>query len=144
MADTKKTTGGCLCGAVRYETTADSEWAWYCHCSSCRRHTGAPVAMFVGFPADEVQWPAGQRALYESSPGVFRGFCRDCGTPLTYEGVWKGKEMFEVHISTLDEPDRFPPNKHCFHNERIAWFDVSDELRREDAEGKPYRYEPAV
>ncbi|MFQ6024414.1 MAG: GFA family protein, partial [Acidiferrobacterales bacterium] len=70
MAETKKTTGGCLCGAVRYETAADSEWAWYCHCNSCRKHTGAPVVMFVGFPEDKVEWPAGERALYESSPGV--------------------------------------------------------------------------
>ena len=100
--------------------------------------------MFVGFPLDQVEWPAEQRALYESSPGVFRGFCRDCGTSLTYEGVWKGKELFEVHIGTLDEPDKFAPSRHWFHNERIAWFDTTDTLKRLDADGKPYRHEPAV
>ena len=127
----KKTTGRCLCGAVRYQTEAEAEWTWYCHCESCRRHTGAPVAMYVGFPEDKIEWLAGERALYEHTPGIFRGYCRDCGTPLTYEGLWRGKEIFEVHISTLDEPDKFPPSRHCFYNERIAWFDTSDDLRRD-------------
>jgi hypothetical protein len=49
MAETKKTTGGCLCGAVRYETTAASEWTWYCHCESCRRHTGAQPPRYTIF-----------------------------------------------------------------------------------------------
>ena len=144
MDEMKKITGGCLCGAVRYETTAAPLWTFYCHCESCRRHSGAPVVMFVGFPIDEVHWPGDERDLYETSPGVFRGFCRKCGSSITYERVSGGKEMFEVHIGTLDAPDDFPPKKHWYHNERISWFDTTDHEVRLDADGKPYRYDPAV
>jgi len=43
MSDAQKVTGGCMCGAVRYEAIGEPMTVAYCHCSSCRRHTGAPV-----------------------------------------------------------------------------------------------------
>jgi len=86
---------------------------------------------FVTFPAERVKWTAGERARYESTPGrVVRAFCRDCGTPLTWEGQHEGSDWVEFHISTLDDPDAFPPTEHVCHGERIAWFEVADELPR--------------
>ncbi|WP_255417518.1 GFA family protein [Maritimibacter sp. 55A14] len=50
------TTGGCLCGATRFRAIGPNKGAGYCHCESCRRHTGAPVAAFVVFDAKQVEW----------------------------------------------------------------------------------------
>ena len=134
--DKHKATGGCLCGEVRYELVGSSEWTGYCHCESCRKHTGAPVVAYVSFPAAQVTWTSGERELYESSPGRFRAFCRNCGTSLTWEvssgAAWGDREIVEVHISTLDNPDDFPPTNHCFYRERISWFDTADNLTRYD------------
>ena len=144
MNDKKKVTGGCMCGSIKFETTADSTWTWYCHCTDCRRQSGAPVVMYVGFPIDEVHWSGDERALYESSPGIFWGFCKKCGSSLTYEGGLTGVKIFEIHIGAIDQADNFPPKKHWFHNERIKWFDTTDHEVRLDGEGKPYRFDPAV
>jgi hypothetical protein len=125
-----------MCGSVRYEVIGESEWSGYCHCNSCRRHTGAPVVAFVTFPVERVRWTKGERGLYESSPGRFRAFCRDCGASLTWENgpgsetSWGDRAVIEFHISTLDDPDAFPQTMHLFHGERISWFDVDDALPR--------------
>lgn len=128
-----------MCGNVRYELEGDSEWTGYCHCRSCRKHTGAPVVAYVSFPVERVKWTSGERVLYESSPGRFRAFCGKCGTSLTWEvssgTAWGDREIVEIHISTLDAPEDFPPTEHCLYRERISWFDTKDELRR--YEGAP-------
>lgn len=119
-----------MCGAIRYEAAGTPVGAGYCHCRSCRHHTGAPLAAFVVFTEDQVDWVKGERAQYESSPGVVRSFCRTCGTSLTFEGTHKGRRLVEFHISTLDNPDLFPPNEHTHHDERISWLHVMDVLPR--------------
>jgi len=136
MGNDAKHTGGCMCGEVRYELTGESEWTGYCHCHSCRIHTGAPVVAFVMFPVERIHWTTGQRSLYESSPDRFRGFCSNCGTSLTWEVTsesgtsWGDREIVEIHISTLDRPDDFAPTEHVYHSERLAWFETSDGLPR--------------
>lgn len=140
----KPTTGGCMCGAVRYEVVGEALDIGYCHCHSCRRHTGAPVVTFVVFDADKVRFTGQERSIYESSPGVERAFCGQCGTPLTWEGNYREHVIIEVYISTLDDPDAYVPDRHWYHEERIAWFDVADGLPRYRGEGidgeKPYRH----
>ena len=86
------------------------------------------MVAFVVFTEDQVEWVSGDRALYESSPGIARGFCRDCGSSLTFEGPHKGRRLVEFHISTLDDPDQFPPHEHTHHGERISWLHLADEL----------------
>ena len=130
--DDKKYTGGCMCGAVQYELECESTWNVYCHCKSCRKHTGAPVSGLVTCLPDQVRWTSGDRSLYESSPGRFRSFCRDCGTSLTWEAEVKGNTWLAIHISTLDNPEDFPPTEHVFHGHAISWFDVNDDLPRHE------------
>ncbi len=131
MSDETKMTGGCMCGAVRFETTGDSFGVIHCHCHSCRKHNGGPVVTLAGFTADQVEFSGEDRKIYESSPGVGRAFCGNCGTPLTWEG--DGGEMgpiIEFHISAFDNPDALVPSAHAFHVERISWFDIADSLPR--------------
>ena len=142
-----KATGGCMCGAVRYEATGAPTSIIHCHCTSCRKHSGAPVVTLVGYKADQVEFTKGDRKIYESSKGVGRAFCGDCGTTLTWEG--DGGELgplVEFLISTLDDPNAFAPQGHLHHAERISWFETSDNLPRyrvwDDVE--PYMKEPAT
>ena len=141
-----KASGGCMCDKVRYEVTGEPFSVSYCHCLSCRQHSGAPVVTLVGLKQDQVNFTEGERRIYESSPGVGRGYCRDCGTPLSWEG--DGGELgplVELHINTFDDPEKFTPQQHIHHDERLPWFDVADELPRfhEWDEGEPYRHGPA-
>lgn len=132
MSDERTVTGGCMCGAVRYEAGGEPFQVALCHCESCRRHNGAPVAALAGYLAGQVRFEGEERGLYASSPGVGRGFCRKCGTPLTWEGDG-GEELgmiVELHLSTLDDPEALVPTGHAFYPERISWFDVADSLPR--------------
>lgn len=146
--ETMPSTGGCMCGAVRYEVIGEVLEIGHCHCHSCRRHTGAPVVTFVMFEADKVRFTGRERNIYNSSPGVERAFCGQCGTPLTWEGLHEGHAIIEFHISTFDNPNAFVPDRHWFHEERIAWFDVADDLPRYRGAGmkdeEPYRQGPAT
>jgi hypothetical protein len=124
------TTGGCLCGAVRYEAVGEPITVGYCHCPSCRRHTGAPVAAVVKYELDQIKFTKGDRKIYNSSPGVGRGFCDQCGSSLTWEGKYKGRVVFSIQISTLDKPDDCVPVLHWFHELGISWFETVDNLPR--------------
>ena len=117
-------TGRCLCGGVRYRAVGGPLWVAHCHCASCRRATGAPVATYAGFPVERFSYSAGRPARFASSPGVSRSFCGRCGTPLTYEGSrWPG----EVHVlvGTLDRPDAVTPRSEAFVEERLPWLHLT-------------------
>jgi hypothetical protein len=112
-------TGGCQCGAVRFEAHGPPKFVANCHCRHCRRATGAPFSTWVGYLTEKVSWQ-GQRAIFESSPGVQRGYCAACGTPLSYSGQkWAG----ETHllVGAFDEPEQFVPTGDAFAEEKLPW-----------------------
>jgi hypothetical protein len=114
---------------VRFEISRAPKWIVYCHCDSCRRHTGAPVTVYVGMNREDVAWSGTDRSIRESSPDVWRAFCSQCGTPLAYEANWC-KDEVHLHVSGFEHPERFTPQKHVLSNERLPWFDTHDTLRR--------------
>ncbi|HEX2842798.1 GFA family protein [Hyphomicrobium sp.] len=119
---TPSPTGGCLCGAVRFRLTGPPFEIDYCHCATCRKHTGAPVSVFLDCKRDLVEFTQGAPTYYESSPGIQRGFCGKCGATLTYE---TGDEI-HIHVGAMDHPEDFPPhNKPAFPEERLAWFQIA-------------------
>jgi hypothetical protein len=72
--------------------------------------------------SDVVEFTKGERALYESSPGVMRGFCSRCGSTLTYEF----DDEIHIHIGAMDRPEDFPPcSELSFPEERISWFQIA-------------------
>ncbi|NIS07140.1 MAG: GFA family protein [Gammaproteobacteria bacterium] len=124
-----KSTGRCLCGSLQFEVRGKPLWVAHCHCRSCRRNTGSAVATFVGFRKDQLTYTCGERKFYASSAGVQRGFCAECGTPMTYEADrWPGE--VHVYVATLDNPDDFRPQLHVFFAERISWLELEDDLPR--------------
>lgn len=117
--------GRCLCGAVRFTASGPAKWTAYCHCESCRRHTGAPISAYAGFACDCVQFSGQAISYYASSPGVRRGFCPTCGSTLTFEGErWLGE--IHLHVAAFDRPEDFPPTSHAYASERVAWVHISD------------------
>lgn len=135
-------TGSCLCGQIRFRARGRPLWVSHCHCNSCRRNTGAPITTFVGYNKNKVTFD-GQRTIYKSSPGVRRGFCANCGTPLTYESD-RCDEEIHFYISIMDEPDEFIPGRHVFHDEHISWLELDDDLPRFSGldRGKPSSWGP--
>lgn len=124
-----KHTGGCFCGRVRFEVTGPDRYACYCHCRSCQKAAGAPVVPWVSFARDGFRVTSGEMAICHSSPGVSRGFCRDCGTSLTYENERRDRDV-DITIASFDDPSRFPPRAHIWLEDKAPWFTVSDDLPR--------------
>lgn len=121
--------GGCLCSAIRYETTAKPLRCTMCHCEFCRKHSGGPCLGFVHFPADDFRWIGAEPTRYRSSKTIERGFCANCGSTVSvYEEALT--DIVQVSLGSLDEPDRVKLDDHIWTQSRIAWFDVDDELPR--------------
>lgn len=95
-------TGGCQCGAVRYKIESLGR-ASICHCRMCQKAFGGFFAPLVS--TNGLEWTRGERSIFHSSNRNWRGFCKDCGTPLSYE--FEGG--MEVSIGSLDNPDLAPP-----------------------------------
>lgn len=124
-------TGGCFCGRIRFEVRGPATFACFCHCTSCQRAAGAPVVPWVSFARDEFRVTAGAIATYQSSPGVTRGFCRDCGTSLTYAHEKRGREI-DITVTSLDDPSQFPPRAHIWVEDKAPWLTIGDELPQYD------------
>jgi len=119
--------GGCLCGAVRYRADVAPVALALCHCQSCRRAAGAPSMAWAVFPQDAFVFTQGEASLYESSPGVIRGFCARCGTNLTYQNRAR-PAVIDVTTASLDRPEDFAPTKEIWIAEKIAWEQLNDAI----------------
>lgn len=95
-------TGGCQCGAVRYRADGLGR-ASICHCRMCQKAFGGFFGPLVS--AEGLTWTRGERSVFHSSNRNWRGFCANCGTPLTYE--FEGGT--ELAIGTLDRPEVAAP-----------------------------------
>ena len=113
--------GGCLCGAVRYEFDAAPLYPpTLCHCRSCQRASGAHAVAWITVPLASLQYAQGRPASIASSPGVKRGFCSHCGTPLTYWNEARAPEI-DITICTLDDPAVIAPIDHIWTADAVGW-----------------------
>ena len=100
-------TGGCLCGAVRYQAEADPMRAVICHCVTCRRVSGAPMMCFVHFPAEAFRWYVDLRR-YGSEAQAHEARLGD----------------------SLDTPERARPDDHVWTKQQLPWLRIEDDLPR--------------
>ena len=121
-------TGGCHCGAVRYEIDGEPMHHALCHCSDCRRHAGAPMVGWAMFPAEAVRTVKGEPKIYASSENGRRHFCADCGTGLFYVNEVMLPGLIDVQTGTLDDPDALPAGAHIQVADRISWMATAHEL----------------
>ena len=102
-------TGGCQCGAVRFRIEGRLGDASVCHCRMCQKASGNLYAALVSVRGAKLDWTRGTPKRFRSSNHVQRGFCGDCGTPLTYEAP----DGIAVAIGAFDVPAEIAP--------RIQW-----------------------
>ena len=99
-------TGGCQCGAVRFRAASLLDNPHVCHCRMCQKATGGFFAALVGVANEDLTWTRGTPAVFNSSAGIERGFCRDCGTPLFFHRV--GGAHYSLTIGAFDIPAAIP------------------------------------
>ncbi|HEV2595048.1 MAG TPA: GFA family protein [Sphingomicrobium sp.] len=126
-------TGGCLCGAVRYELQSTPFDCGWCHCRTCQLNSGAPAMVFASVPGEDLVWTQGAdkvKSVRSSSFGR-RTFCGECGTPFLMK-VDHQPETVDFSVATLDQPDTIVPTFHIFWESRIGWFAPDDKLPRHE------------
>ncbi|TCL70210.1 GFA family protein [Rhizobium sp. BK251] len=130
--------GGCQCGAIRFRVRGEPRDSSICHCRMCQKAFGAYYAPFVSVRGTDFEWTRGQRKIFRSSNFVERGFCADCGTPLTYEAP----DGIAIAAGTFDDPSAFPPVVQYGIEAKIDFVDHLHELpghsTDEDAEAAPF------
>ena len=131
---TETLTGGCQCGRIRYAVAIDDDDAYLCHCRMCQRATGGVSIAFKSVRIADVAWTTQPPERFRSSPIAERGFCRECGTPLTFEFLKPGETM-DLTIGSFDQPGRFVPRQHSgAESLHEAWIDTRGlpRIRSED------------
>lgn len=120
--------GGCHCGNIRYEVLGEAITHALCHCSDCRRHSGAPMVGWTMYPAAAVKIKKGILKIYNSSENGRRHFCRDCGTGIFYfnEKILPG--IVDIQSATYDNPNLVPARAHIQVAERIEWMKEAHHL----------------
>jgi hypothetical protein len=119
--------GGCLCGAVRYEASGEPYHSGYCHCVTCRRAAGAPVAAWFSVKLKDFRLLKGEPKAFVSSEHGERRFCGDCGTQLFFDD-YRYPDEIDIASATLDEPGKAPPDFHLYMKSRIDWVRFGDGL----------------
>ena len=137
----KSITGGCQCGKVRYALHEDRvEKPHVCHCRMCQRATGGVFAALAGCAKQNLEWTKGAPALFASSNLATRGFCRDCGTPLTFAYNTPEARIY-VTIGSLDDPELASIEIQYGLESKIAWVEFCEDVAGEVTGGGPAEQE---
>jgi hypothetical protein len=123
-------TGGCQCGAVRYALYVTPQNAHACHCRMCQRATGGLFAALAGAPRAEFAWTRGTPAFFSSSNLAQRGYCAQCGTPLSFAYEQPEARIY-VTMGSLDDPGRVPILRHYGIESRLPWVQFCESLPAE-------------
>lgn len=120
--------GSCLCGAVKYEIKGDIGPVMACHCTKCRKANGTAfnAASLVNMENFEFMGGREQLAEFESGPGIWRVFCKTCGSPL-YSRRDAMPESIRIRVGTLDTPVPGKISSHIFACSKAEWFDILDD-----------------
>ena len=119
-------TGGCFCGDIRYEAGSDPFHSTACHCSICRRATGAPFVAWFSVQRVSFRLLQGAPTRFRSSAKAMRSFCSRCGTQLTFE--YDGSADIDIATCSLDHPEQVPPQDHIYVGDRLSWIKMADGL----------------
>jgi len=129
--------GGCYCGAIRYEADGTPLNETSCHCSICRRTSGAPFVAWFSVERDRFRFVSGQPSYFKSTAQAIRSFCPRCGTQLTFQHEDSAQEI-DVTTCSLDDPHAAPPRDHTHTSSKLEWIKLADRLpeyRKRRADG---------
>jgi len=124
--------GGCACGTIRYECTAEPIMALNCHCRDCQRATGTAYASGIFVPGPALRITKGDPRYYattaDSGNLASRGFCPDCGSPLLARS--SGHSMIVIFASSLDDPSWHRPTMDVWVSKAQPWDHMDPGLAR--------------
>ncbi len=125
--------GGCMCGAVRYELRSDPFDCGWCHCRTCQLNSGAPAMAFASVRRGHWVATSGQQAINSVRTSSFghRTCCARCGTAL-YVEVDHQPDTTDFSVVTLDDPSAIAPEFHIFWGSKVPWFNPGDDLPKHD------------
>ncbi len=119
-------TGGCLCGAIRYEVASEPLLCVTCHCKNCQRQAGSALSIIVGIP-EHALTVSGEVKTYndtgDSGATVRRQFCENCGSPV-FTRLDNSDGMMFIKAGTLDDTSSLQPAFHCYTKSKQDWVDL--------------------
>ncbi len=121
--EARRFTGGCLCGALRYEARGEPGMTGLCFCADCRKASGSGFIPFMGFAADAVRFEGETRRSVSASlrgGEAVRNFCSICGS-LVFGGVVGTDHSHTIYAGSLDDPTLFRPAIAIFNRDRPDW-----------------------
>ena len=120
-------TGGCQCGAVRFRAASLRDNPHVCHCRMCQKAAGNFFMALVGVPLTDFAWTRGRASVFKSSDLVERGFCSECGTPLSFQHA--DNQHISMAIGAFDDPAAIPLNFQLGMEARLPQVDQLADLR---------------
>jgi hypothetical protein len=127
-------TGGCLCGAVRYEAEGEPSAAGHCYCADCRKASGSGFIPFMGFRSSAIRF-SGRTLQFRSKAAngreAVRNFCPVCGG-LVFGGEVGKDDSHTVYAGSLDDPSSFHPKIAIFTRNRPEWAIIPPHLKTFD------------
>ena len=130
--------GGCLCGAVRYVVSGPFLRAGHCHCSRCRKHSGAAAGTQGRVRREDFRLVSGAERLvvYRPAPeAAVKVFCEVCGSSL-FGGTWPDGNEISIRLGTVDGDPGIRPQYHTFVSSKAPWHEITDRLPQH-REGPP-------
>lgn len=130
--------GSCLCGGIHFEVTAPFRWANHCHCSRCRKHSGAFGGTQGRLPRTGFRLLAGEELIRVFRPdgGRVKAFCSVCGSSL-FGAEWPEGEEVAIRLGSLDGEPGIRPQFHTFVASRAPWDEIPDDGLPHYDEGHP-------
>ena len=123
--------GGCACGAIRYESTAEPVMMLHCHCRDCQRASGGPFSSYVIVPTEAFKLLQGS-PRFHASPSEMggktrRGFCPDCGSPIVVKPD-AVPQFVAIRTASLDDPSWFNPQVDVWTSDAHPWDQMNPAL----------------
>lgn len=114
--------GSCLCGGVHYRVDGPVHSASHCHCTMCQKQHGAACGSYANVARADFVYERGAELVteYNSSPGVTRGFCRVCGSNLTWHSLAAATRI-AVTLGTLEPPYEGPVERELYTDTKVSW-----------------------
>ena len=127
MTETVRT-GGCQCGAVRFRVKGALGRPSICHCRMCQKASGNFYLPLVTVRSAKVDWTRGEPKRFRSSSAAWRGFCAECGTPLTFEAP----DGMALAIAAFDDPAGIAPTIQWGIEAKLSYVDAIPQLPGEE------------
>jgi hypothetical protein len=123
--------GGCACGAIRYESTAEPAMMLHCHCGDCQRSSGGPFSSFLLVATEAFRLLQGSVRFHDSPSEAggktHRGFCPDCGSPILAK-FDSAPQFAAIRAGSLDDPSWFNPQVDVWTSDAHLWHQMDPTL----------------